>query len=482
MKVYFASVQTETNTFSPLRAGARDFEALAHAPGAHPEKAELYTAALICARRAAANGECMLIEGPCWGAQPAGLIRADVWERMRDAILEDIQARGPFDIILLGLHGAMVAVGEDDCEGDLLSRIRAQCGPDVTIAANLDPHCHLSAAMRDNADLLIAFKEYPHTDSMERGQELWALALATAKGEVRPVMSVVDCAMMTMFFTPMEPTALLVAAFKAAEKEQPILSASLIHGFPWGDVPDFGVKVLVITDNAPERGAQVAAELAERVVALRGKSMERLTPLHKVAARALEPGEDPWVIADFADNPGAGCPGDSTFLIRALMDAGVEDAAAAFIFDPVAVSLAHAAGVGARLSLRVGGKTCSFSGPPLDLEVDVMHLAHNAVHNVFVVAPPLGDVAVVRAKGRFDLVITEQRSQCFAPWGYTDFGIDLSTKKVLIVKSMQHFRAGFSNTSRRFLYADSPGAASMNLADLPYRKINRDYWPFSAAG
>lgn len=480
MRIFTAAAATETNTFSPIRTGDANFTDWFPA-GQHPDRREMFSAPLAIAREQVAKREgWTLIEGLCVNAQPAGMIRRDTWERIRDEILRDLSAAMPVDMVLLGLHGAMVADGYPDCEGDLLARVRAIVGPGVAIGAVLDPHCHLTPAMTDNADILIAYKEYPHFDVFDRAQEVWELTLSVAEGRCRPIASVGDCRMIAFYYTPVEPMKSFVADLRAAEQRQGVLSASLVHGFPWGDVPHFGSKLLVYTDNDPALGDAIANEFATKLQALRGQTMTALVSVGDAVAEAVADSDSPkpLVLADFSDNVGAGCPGDTTHLIGALIEAGVTDMAAAFIFDPVAVQLATAAGVGGRLPLRVGGKACSFSGKPMDLEVEVTHLASGAIHDVIVAQFDLGDVAVVRTAGNNHLVLTTLRAQCITPAAFTDFGIDLARKRVLVPKSMQHFFIMFSQLSDRIRYVDSPGVATMSLQSLPFRHIDKTIWPF----
>lgn len=480
MRIFTAAAATETNTFSPIRTGDANFTDW-FAAGQHPDRREMFSAPLAIARQEIAKREgWTLVEGLCANAQPAGLIRRETWERIRDEILRDLRAASPVDMVLIGLHGAMVADGYPDCEGDLLARICEIVGPGVAIGGLLDPHCHLTPTMVASADLLIAYKEYPHFDVFDRAQELWDGTLAVAEGRSRPAASVVDCRMIAFYYTPVEPMKSFVADLRAAEARPGIVSASLIHGFPWGDVPHYGTKLLVYSEDLAT-GDAVATEFADKLRGLRGRTMTALVSVADAVGEATAASDDtkPLVLADFSDNVGAGCPGDTTHLISALIAAGVTDMAAAFIFDPVAVQLATAAGVGGRLPLRVGGKACSLSGQPMDLDVEVTHLASGAIHDVIVAQFDLGDVAVVRTEGNNHLVLTTQRAQCITPAAFTDFGIDLSTKRVLVPKSMQHFYIMFSRLSDRIRYVDSPGVATMSLNALPFRHIDKTIWPFT---
>ena len=99
----------------------------------------------------------------------------------------------PLDGVLLGLHGAMVADGYDDVEGDVIERVRAIVGPNCVIGVELDLHCHLTVKRVRLSDIIILYKEFPHTDVAERAEELVTLVLKTIRGQVKPVMSLYDC-------------------------------------------------------------------------------------------------------------------------------------------------------------------------------------------------------------------------------------------------------------------------------------------------
>lgn len=478
VRVYAGSIQTETNTFSPLLTTDTSFDELSIPAGKHPASPTLYTHPLSIGRRVCRERDWDLIEGSCFGAHPGGLILSSTWSRLKSKILEEVSDALPLGVIALGLHGAMVSQDCDDCEGDLLNAIRALVGPDCIIAATLDPHCHLSELMVHSSDLLIPFKEYPHTDAADRAEDLWKIIQDICNSGTRPVAAIRSCELMSMFFTPDEPCAELVRLQKQLESEPDILTAGLIHGFPWGDVPDFGTKTLVYSRGDADAAQNAADKLASAVRSLRGLTMPRLITVDEAVAEARKPRDRMLILADFSDNVGAGCPGDATHLTEALIEADIRDAACALMWDPVAVSLASAAGLGARLPLRIGGKACALSGKPIDIDVEIIHLQRNAVYDVKFLQAPLGDVVTVRTDRGFEIVLTSLRCQCFTPSAFTDFGVDLSTKRLLVVKSMQHFTAGFRRMAKDVFYVDSPGVASFDITKLTFKKANQDIWPF----
>jgi len=270
VKTFIASLSTETNSFSPLPTGRLSFEEAGIAHGdATKRPMEYWTGPMhIWRARAEARGW-PVVESLTAHAQPAGPTVRPVYEEFRDEILRDLEAAMPVDIVLLSLHGAMIAGGYDDCEGDLIARCRVIAGPKAIIGGLLDPHCHLTEAMLTEATLLVAYKEYPHVDIPARAEDLFRLAADAAEGRTRPVMRDRDCRMICAMHTPYEPMRGFVDRMVARESAPGILSLSLAHGFPWGDHPRVGARALAITDGDAGLAQRVAGELAEELFSLR---------------------------------------------------------------------------------------------------------------------------------------------------------------------------------------------------------------------
>ncbi len=482
MRVFSATLATETNTFAPMPTGLSSFRDRGYyKAGAHPDHMTMFAGPLWAARQRGRALGWDLREGMVAFAQPSGTTTRAAFEALRDELLADLQAAMPVDMVLLGLHGAMVADGYDDCEGELLQRVRAIVGPKVVIGAELDPHNHLSAAMVDSTDVLVAFKEYPHTDILERAFELVDLCHAKAEGRADPVASVVDTGGLVVMHTSRQPARGFVDRIMALEGKDGILSISISHGFPWGDVPDMGTKVLVYSDARADPGgaggAALARQLADELIALR-HALDVPQPGIDVAldaALAFDGG--PVVLADGADNPGGGAPGDATFILERLLARGIGAACVGPMWDPVAVRIACDAGVGARLMLRVGGKIGPLSGRPLDLQVTVKALRPDMVMTGLSNTPTaLGDCALVEADG-VQIVLISLRNQAMGTDVFTNLGVDLAAMKIIVVKSSQHFYASFSTVAKQVIYVGAPGAVTADLKTLPYRKIRRPKWP-----
>jgi len=481
MRAFTGGIATETNTFAPMPTGMATFRDRGYYPaGTHPDRMFYFAGPLWALRlRAKARGW-DVVEGLAAGAQPSGTTTRACYEALREELLADLRQALPVDMVLLGLHGAMVADGYDDCEGDLLQKVRAIVGPGVVVGAELDPHCHLTPAMVESADLLIAYKEYPHTDVLERALELVDLCAAIVEKRIRPVAAVVDCEMITTVHTSREPARSFVDRLQAMEGKDGVLSISIAHGFPWGDVPEMGTKMLVYADGDEAKARALARRLADELIGMRDRLAPPSPSIDAALDEALAVDGGPVVISDGADNPGGGAASDATFFLKRIVERGLGDVAIGPFWDPLAARIAIEAGDGARLALRIGGKVSPLSGDPLDLEctVKAIRLEHvqSGLSNTRV---EMGASALVEANG-VEILLCSLRNQAMGTDLFTGIGCDLATKKIVVVKSSQHFHASYSKIAKRVIYAAAPGAVTHDLRTLPYRKVRRPKWPLDA--
>jgi microcystin degradation protein MlrC len=480
MRIFAASIGTETNTFAPIPTTLESFHESFYAPpGQHPDDPKLCTAPLWVARRRARAEGWTLIEGSCSFAEPAGLVTRAAHEELRDEVLGQLRAAMPVDGVLLGLHGAMVADGYDDCEGDLIARVRDIVGASAPIGVELDPHCHMTRQRVRNATLIICFKEFPHTDFVARGEEVVELTLQAARGRIKPVMSLCDCRMVGGFPTTMQPMRGFVDKVSALEGKDGVLSISIAHCFPYADVPEMGARILVVTDDRREDGDRLARALADEFFAMRGKTQPAFhTPDEALDIAALPSVSvaGPVVIADPSDNPGGGAPGDSTVILRRLIERGVKDAALAPIWDPMAVRLCFMAGTGGKLRLRFGGKTAPTSGQPVDALVTVRKLLRDATQTFVDAKVALGDCAAIDLGG-IEVVLITKRTQALGADLFTGMGVEIARKQIVVVKSTNHFHAAFAPLARRVLYCDSGGPIPRDHRQVPYTRVQRPIWP-----
>lgn len=479
MRLFAASIATETNPSSPLPTSLDSFkECVFLRPGEHPEEPLFGTDPLWVARRRAATEGFTLVEGSCFAATPAGTTNRRDYEFMRDEILAQLEAALPVDGVLLGLHGAMVAHGYDDVEGDILERVRALVGPKCVIGVELDPHCHLTVKRVTLADVIVLYKEYPHTDTVERAEELVSLVLKTLRGQVKPVMSLYDCRQIQLYLTTLPLMRGFVDRIKAMEGKDGVLSISVCHCFPWADVPELSGRVLVVMDKNKAKGDALATTLGEEFVSMRAgiESQYEYLSVDDAIDAAIGFDGGPVVLADTADAAGAGAPSDNTVILRRLIERRVENAGLAAIWDPIAVRLCFEAGEGNELSLRIGGKTGPMSGAPVDVTASVIGLKRDNPQYYGSRRGSLGDCAAVRMDG-LDVVLVSKRASTVTPELFRSVGIDPLAKKILISKSARPLMVADRSIARKMIYVDSGGLQSVDYRKIPYKRVNRPIWP-----
>lgn len=481
MRVFTGGIATETNTFAPFPTGMNDFSVVRATDAEEEQKRSSFGAGLEVWEQRCKERNWEYIFSLFAFAQPAGITVQAVYESLRDEMLEALKAALPVDIVLLQLHGAMVAEGYDDCELDMVNRVREIVGPDVKIGIELDLHCDVNPVMAQAADAIVLFKEYPHVDIALRADELFTIIADAAEGKTTPVMALYDCRMMGMYMTPLEPMRSYVDEMQAMEGKDGVLSVSLIHCFPWADVPGNGTYTLAMTDNDPEKAAQVAEALGQKLFEMRHTAVLSPTPMHDALDHVQASTQKKIVLADQADNAGGGAPSDSTFVLREMLARGMDEAALSMIWDPVAVQIAKSAGVGATIELRIGGKVGPMSGDPLDLTVTVKGVIEDMMQTwpqlEGYLQIPCGDTVWLECEG-IDIIMNSKRTQTFGTDVFTNFGIDLDEKKVIVVKSTQHFYAAYGPIASEVLYMAAPGAIAAIFTDIPYTRVDMNKYPW----
>ena len=479
VKIFIATLATETNTFAPLPTGLAAFKEKEYfRRDGSRQPPRIGNIPLIEWRRLAERDGHEVAESISTFAQPGGTTLRGAYEQLRGELLEDLRAAMPVDVVLLFLHGAMVAEGYDDCEGDTIARVREIVGPQALVGVELDLHCHLTEEMRKGADALVLFKEYPHTDIGERAPELYDICVDAARTGRRPVTAYADCRMVSMWRTSLPPMRAFVERMRSFEGRDGILNVGLGHGFPWGDVAEVGARMVVVGEDEA-KAAALADKLAGEFFDLREATGTAFDTIDEAIDRGLggPAGAGPLVLADVADNAGAGAASDSTFILRRLVERGVRDVATGLYWDPLAVEICREAGIGASFDLRIGGKVGPASGQPVDLRVTVRGLSE--AHDQGGLSggrQPLGPSAWVEHEG-IHIVLVTIRQQAFAPDGFTGLGLTLGDKAFVVVKSMQHFHAAFAPVAREIRYVAAPGAVPPDYAAIPFTKRTQPFWP-----
>jgi microcystin degradation protein MlrC len=481
MRLFAATLATETNTFSPLPTSIEGYkEGVWLRPGEHPDDApRMCTATLFVARQRAAKENFTLIEGSCFAASPAGTTNRADYETMRDEILEQLKQALPLDGVLLGLHGAMVAHGYDDVEGDITERARQIVGPNTVIGVELDPHCHLTLKRLRNADITILYKEFPHTDVVDRAEDLLTLVLRTIRKEIKPTQALYDARQIGSYPTTLPLMRAFVDRMSAMEGKNGILSISIGHCFPYADVPEMGGRILVITDNNKPLADHLATEIGEEFVSMRGRTAPDYLETDQAITTGLASNAFPVVMADPADNAGGGAPSDNTTILKRLIERDVQDACLGPIWDPIAVRLCFDAGLGATFNLRFGGKIGPTSNTPVDAQVTVIGLARDCYQSFGPAQAELGDCAAIRIGG-VEVVLETKRNQALGLELFRNVGIEPTEKKLVVVKSTNHFMAAYGPIAKKVLYIDADGPIPRDYRKIPYTRINRPIWPLDA--
>jgi len=329
--------------------------------------------------------------------------------------------------------------------------------------------------------VIVISKLYPHTDFVERGADLYYLVRDAAAGRHEVAMRHVAIPMIGVYPTAAEPMQDLLGKMDDMEATSGVLSTSLVHGFPWSDNPDMGAGALVVTDNDWQLAQNLAESLASAFLDIREFGIGSYLSVKDAVTLALDSESGLLVIADIADNPGGGCPGDGTFLLKAFIDAGVSNVAFMMIYDPDCVRLAMAAGVGSSLQVVLGGKFGDLSGPSLELEVDVIATAEAAWQCGLSsgVRESLGASACIRV-GEIYVIVNSIRQQAFSPDPLLQLRVDPAGLRTIVVKSSHHFERGFADIADRIVHCSATGCLSTDFAQLPYRRIRRPMLPLDA--
>jgi len=420
-------------------------------------------------------------------AEPAGFVTRDAFDRLGGQIVAAAEAnRHQLDGIALSLHGAMVTDFCEDGEGELLERLRAVVGPDLPIAITLDLHANVTPKMCALADIIVSYKTYPHIDMRQCAHQAGDILQRTMQGEIRPRTLRAHRPMLDEVNggrTDVGPMIERVRQAVAYEQQPGVFAVSINAGFSNADIEDVGPTVLVTYEGNEDKHRHFAESLADDIWDKRFDVINYYMPVEEAAeiAKAHRRSKGPIIIADYADNPGGGGYGDSTNLLKALIEAGITDAAFGPMVDAEVALELHKRKVGERVKIRLGGKTePRFGGAPLSLEGELKLISDGS----YVGDGPMvgnlrlsfGPTAVVRVGGIDILVVTEP-AQMLDLQQFRAFGIDPAAKTVLALKSMQHFRAAFEPIADKVIVCDSGALCTTYLDRLPYKNVPRPIFP-----
>ena len=483
MRIAVGGFQHETNTFAPSKA---TFDEFARGGGWPPllkgddvfdgtAGINLPVAGFVEAMRKTTH---QLVPTAWAAASPSAHVTEDAYERIAGMIVEALSAAGTVEAVYLDLHGAMVAEHVDDGEGELLSRVRAVVGPDVPVVASLDLHANVTQRMLEHADVLIAYRTYPHVDMAETGARVARFLQQRLAGRPRPHLN----ARRVPFLIPLQTQCTMLEPTKSIYEElarledRSMTTLSFTPGFPAADFPECGPVVIAYAEDPA--AASRAADLLRGVVEEQESAFDCpvYTPeeaVRRAIARAAGASR-PVVIADTQDNPGAGGASDTTGMLRALVGANAQRAALGLMVDPAAARAAHAAGQGSTIEIALGGK----SNIPGDAAFRGRFVVERLSDGKMTCTGPfyrgarmsLGPSACLRIGG-VRVVVTCEKPQMADQELYRFIGIEPTQQAILVNKSSVHFRADFAPIAEEILVAKAPGPMLADTSDFPWKNL-----------
>lgn len=492
MRIVIAQMKHETNTFSPVPTPLARFavDGLVPPEGADAYQACLHTGSAIAAFIDLAEEAGAEIVLPVAAAAPtSGPVDDLAYEHMVSRICAAV-AEG-CDAVLLDLHGAMVTRSHDSGEAELLRRLRA-LAPHLPIGVALDMHANVPPALARACSALAGYQTYPPVDMYETGLRAGRAVLAALAGRAQPVLAWGQRPLLPHVMrqgSDDSPNRELQARCRQIELEG-ALSASVFTGFPHADVGHAGLSAAVVTDGDPARARAWCAELLDQAWSARKAFVYQPDPLSTSIARAqalqagLRPGSGPVVLLDHADNCASGGTMDSTTVLEAVLEAGLDDVAVFALHDPGAVQLMQHAGIGAELRLLLGGKqdlpALGLKGKPLPVRGRVRLICDGRFRNRGPVARgervTMGPTAVLDT-GRAEIVVVSRHVEPCDLAAFQAVGLDPAAKRFVLLKSRVHWRAGLRHLAAAVVDCNGSGVCAADLHSLPWRHLRRPVYP-----
>ena len=482
MRLAIGSIMHEANTFSPLPTRLSDFE-----------RSGIHTGEEIVASLADVNCEMagfmdvLREEGVQFvptisaKAMPGGRVTRDAFQPLRDLLLERLREAGPLDGVLLAPHGAMAVEGIDDGDGEWLEAVRSEVGADIPIVISLDMHANITQRKISLVNAIAGYHTEPHVDMREVGRKAARMMLGILRRQTRPVIAWRKLPMITSpehHDTTEGPMAELFERVARSERKPGILFANLFAVQPFMDLEDLGWATVVVADGDQELARSEATDIGDLAWQMRRRFLFQPTPLSEALERAKEIDGGPVILVDCADSPNAGATGDSTAVLRALLESGSQETVLLTLADADVVDRAFVAGVGGEISTRIGGKRGRY--PSLAITARVKSLGDGE----FIQEGPVGKgmrvdmqgVAVLQL-GNIHIVVGRAPDGGHDPQVYRSVGLEPKDAKLVVVKSPADFRASYGPFAREIIFPDTPGPASSNLKRLDFTRVPRPLFP-----
>ena len=403
------------------------------------------------------------------------------FERYMGEIADAVRANlGSFDGVMLGLHGAMVTESLDDAEGEILARVRDIVGPEIPIAGTFDLHTHMTMRMARSADIVVGYQTCPHVDLRRTGRAAMEILIRTLRGEVSPTISLRKIRMMTSSETHdhrVHPNSQVIGMLHEAEEDRRILAASIFCTQPWLDVTELGWTAVVVTDAAPEVGQETADAIARKAWDLRDHYVVHKMDVDAAIDLAMS-GEGLFAFSEGADSTTAGGLGDGNLLLKALLRRQVDIPCILMVCDPAAAAACVEAGVGASVTVELGGKLNPDFYSPVKVTGSVRTLTDGHYRNHYGGIRPveMGPTAVLGV-GSLSIMIPTHKPRMVDYQAYLSVGLDPRLSRIVQPKSAGAYREYYEKIAT-CIDIDLPGPAASDLTALPFTKIPRPMWPW----
>ena len=487
MRVATLGFHHESNTFAPVPASLEQFLASGPDEGdglvAKYAPSQATLAGFIEAASAEADVE--LVPLVYFDLNPMGTITAEALEHITERLLTELDTNGPWDAILLALHGAAASEQCRDADGEVLERVRQLVGAETPIAVTYDMHANISRRMVECADVVNTYMTNPHLDARIRARECAEVLFASIRGEVRPVMALEKPPVAVNILrqgTSDSPMRELVALAAQAATRTGVLSVSIAEGFPYADVSEMGMAVVAVTDDDADLARQVARELALAVWEARGELEGDGVAIDDALRRAAGADAHPVVLLDVGDNVGGGSPGDSTHVLAAAQRLAIGGLFHS-LCDPDAVAACAHAGVGAGVVVRAGGKTDDQHGDPVTLEGTVLMLDDGK----FTDDGPThggwrfydhGPRALVHTRDDHMVLLTSHPRGNTSRQELVSAGLDPATQPIIVAKGVHSPRAAYEPIAAEMIWLNTPGCTSADISALDYAHRPRPMFPY----
>jgi len=415
---------------------------------------------------------------------PLGTITSETFEKLISEILDLIESNGPFDAILMNLHGAAVSEEFHDMDGEITKRVRNLIGPEVPFGINLDMHANVSEQMILNTDVTNVYQTTPHLDADETGYKCAELIYKTVEKEIIPVQSIETPPLIINIVnhnTNEDPMKSILSESRKLYSDDEVLSVSVAEGYPYSDIKKMGMSFVVITNNNMDKAKEYSKKIAKYAWDKRFEMDSSAPSIEEGLREAVSIREKPVVLMDSGDNIGAGSSADSTHILHKAREIGVSGILQT-LYDPEAVEKCMNK-IGSMVTLKVGGKSDSLHGDPIEVtgtvkkyfegEFEDLGKTHGG-YRYF----DAGDSVVIETEDENTLILTSKRIGNTSIQLYYSLGLDPMNYPIIVAKGVMSPRPAFEPIASKLIALDSPGVTASGLHNFNFKNIRKPMFPF----